>query len=177
MTDEWIDEKPPATDRMAKVRAAKAAKKKVTPDTPDTPDTVALPVDAFKAAILGAIAAATTDEQRALLFAQLQAPTPVALKGAQGSLERSRPSMPPGRVKITLEENDNIPPTGQFFGINGASFMLRPGVEVSVPAGIVDILDNAIMSVPVKDPNTLQVIGYRNKRRYPYQVSRVDSAD
>ena len=82
----------------------------------------------------------------------------------------SRPNMPPGRVLIQLEENDNIPPTGQFFGVNGASFLLSPGVEVSVPQGLVDILDHAEMAVPVLDPNTKQVIGWRKKLRYPYRV-------
>jgi hypothetical protein len=77
----------------------------------------------------------------------------------------------PDRVRILLEENDNIPPGGQFFGVNGAGFLLRPGVAVSVPRGILDILDNAVMDVPVVSPDNMQVIGYRKKLRYPYRVA------
>ena len=77
----------------------------------------------------------------------------------------------PDRVRILLEENENIPPGGQFFGINGAGFILRPGVAVSVPRGILDILDNAVMEVPVVSADSLQVIGYRKKLRYPYRMA------
>jgi hypothetical protein len=84
--------------------------------------------------------------------------------------EKAPPSQPPGRVRIMLEENDNIPPCGQFFGVNGATFILRPGMEASVPQGLVDILNNAVMEVPVVDPMTRQVIGWRKKTRYPYRL-------
>jgi hypothetical protein len=73
-----------------------------------------------------------------------------------------------GRIKIVLEENDNIPPTGLFVGDNGVGYMLQPGVELSVPPGVVEILNNAITSVPVVDPQTLEVIDYRPKKLYPY---------
>lgn len=48
--------------------------------------------------------------------------------------------------------------------------MLRPNEEADVPLGLIDILNNAIMSVPIKDPNTLQITGYRNRLRFPYRV-------
>lgn len=73
------------------------------------------------------------------------------------------------RVKIVLEDNDFIPPTGLFVGYNGKTFMIRTGVEVSVPPGVIDILDHAVMSVPVKDPYSLQVVGQRERNRYPYK--------
>lgn len=75
----------------------------------------------------------------------------------------------PETVRIILEENDSIPPTGQFFGVNGRSYMLRPGVEAEVPQGIIDVLDNAVTSSPIIDPDTQKVIGYRNAMRYPYR--------
>lgn len=74
-----------------------------------------------------------------------------------------------GKVKIVLEDNDFIPPTGLFVGYNGQTFMIRTGVEVRVPQGVIGILDNAVMSVPVKDPYSLQVIGHRERQRYPYR--------
>lgn len=76
----------------------------------------------------------------------------------------------PKTVRIILEENDNIPPTGQFFGVNGRSYMLKPGMEAEVPQGLIDVLDNAVTSTPIIDPDTRKVIGYRNSMRYPYRV-------
>lgn len=73
------------------------------------------------------------------------------------------------RVEIILEENDDIPPTGLFLGLNGRGFMLRPGEKVKVPPGIVDILEHAVMSAPVVDPQTKQVIGYRDRLKYPFR--------
>ena len=75
----------------------------------------------------------------------------------------------PKRVKIWLEENDDIPPTGLPLGHNGTSYIICPGEEVEVPAFLVEILDNAVMAMPVKDPQTQRVIGYRDRLRYPYR--------
>lgn len=73
-----------------------------------------------------------------------------------------------GRVRIVLEENDQIPPTGLFVGDNGVGYILRPGEEVAVPPGVLEILNNAVTSVPVVDPQTLEVIDYRSKKLYPF---------
>jgi len=74
------------------------------------------------------------------------------------------------RVRIQLEEADDIPPTGQFVGYNGVGYILRPGVPVEVPLGVKEILDNAVIDVPQIDPDTRQVIGTRPKMRYPYRL-------
>ena len=74
------------------------------------------------------------------------------------------------RVRIMLEENDNIPPTGQFFSVNGRSYVLKAGLEAEVPVEIVNILNDAEQSVPDVDPYTNQVVGYRKKLRFPYRV-------
>ncbi len=74
------------------------------------------------------------------------------------------------RVRIILEENDSIPPTGQFFGANGRSYILRPGEEAEVPQELVNILDTAVMDTPIVDPTTKQVLGYRQRLRFPYRV-------
>lgn len=76
----------------------------------------------------------------------------------------------PVTTRIILEENDNIPPTGLFVGDNGRGYIIRPGEEVDVPPGVLEILSNAIMSVPTIDPQSLQVIGYRNKMMYPFRT-------
>ena len=99
-----------------------------------------------------------------------------AKKAADAPTTGDRSGMQPAyrqdRVWIQLEENENIPPGGQFFGINGASFILKPGIQAYVPRGIVDILDAAEMSVPVINPDTLQVTGWRKKLRYPYRPAQ-----
>jgi len=76
------------------------------------------------------------------------------------------------RVKIILEENENIPPTGQFFGLNGTGYILRAGEVAEVPVGIIDILDNAIELSPVVDPMTKQPVSHRPRHRFSYRMVR-----
>ena len=92
-------------------------------------------------------------------------------------LENSAPNLPAGRVWLILEENENIPRGGQFFGYNGAAFMLKPGVKANVPRGILNILNDAVTHVPVVDPQTLAVVEWRRKLRYPYQIVTADHVD
>jgi len=76
----------------------------------------------------------------------------------------------PDTVRIVVEENDDIPPTGLFLGHNGKGYLIRPGEPVDVPKHIVEILDHAVMSSPQIDPGTKQVIGYRERMKYPYRI-------
>lgn len=69
---------------------------------------------------------------------------------------------------ILLEENDDIPPTGQFFQLNGKPYILQPGKKVSVPEGIISILNDAVTSTPIMDGSNT-VIGYRDRLRFPYR--------
>jgi hypothetical protein len=73
------------------------------------------------------------------------------------------------RVRIILEENEQIPPTGQFFGVQGKGYVLRAGEEADVPLSIIGILNTAVMSVPVKDQGD-RVMGFRERLRFPYRV-------
>lgn len=75
----------------------------------------------------------------------------------------------PDTVWIQLEENEEIPPTGLFLGHNGHSYLLKAGEPVPVPAHIIEILDHAVLSMPVTDPTTKQVIGHRERMRFPYR--------
>lgn len=75
----------------------------------------------------------------------------------------------PEMVKLQLEEVDNMAPTGQFFGINGKAFNLRPGEPAIVPIGILNILNDAIMSVPILNADST-VSGYRDRLRFPYRI-------
>lgn len=75
------------------------------------------------------------------------------------------------RVKIILEENDNIPPTGLFIGINGRSFLLRAGEECPVPKDVLGVLDDAVEEVP-RVGSSNNVVEYRKKMRFPYRIAR-----
>lgn len=79
-------------------------------------------------------------------------------------------------VTIILEENDNIPPTGQFISLNGRTWMLRPGEAVEVPVALTSVLENAVMEVPQIDPISKQIIGYRKKLRFPYRTVTLAAA-
>lgn len=87
--------------------------------------------------------------------------TPKLQKKAAAPVER--------RTRIVLEESDEIGPSGQFFGADGKGFMLRPGEEADVPDSILNILDTAVKSVPIKDGSDT-VIGWRDRLRFPYRV-------
>lgn len=75
----------------------------------------------------------------------------------------------PTRVRIILEENDNIPPTGLFIGINGRSYVIRPGEEVAIPPEVIEVLNDAVEDIPRMDANN-NVVDYRKKMRFPYRL-------
>jgi hypothetical protein len=87
-------------------------------------------------------------------------------------VQKKAPVGMPDTVKIILEESEHIPPTGLFLGHNGASFVIQPGVPVSVPKEIITILDDAVMSSPITEPGTQNVIGYRDRMKYPYRLAK-----
>lgn len=75
----------------------------------------------------------------------------------------------PERTWILLEDNDDIPPTGLFLGHNGTGYLLVPGEPVEVPSHILEILDHAVLTVPVTDKTTKRVVGHRQRMRFPYR--------
>lgn len=89
---------------------------------------------------------------------------------SDGFDDPAEPAALPERVWITLEENKAISPRGQFFGINGTGYILRPGKKAYVPRAIVDVLDNAVQMVPNVNPDTLQIDGWNEQLRFPYRL-------
>jgi len=48
-----------------------------------------------------------------------------------------------------LEESDDIPPTGQFIGVNGRGYILKAGEPAEAPVELLAVLDAAVISVPI----------------------------
>lgn len=74
-------------------------------------------------------------------------------------------------VEITLHDNKEIPPNGQFIGVNGRQFILKPGVRTKVPVCILEALDDAVHSLPELDDQT-RVVEYRDAPRLTYTLHR-----
>jgi hypothetical protein len=102
-----------------------------------------------------------------------ESPNPADLLGSNLPPLQSAPKKTakglPDRVWIQLEESDEIPPTGQFFGVNGVGYLIRPGEPVHVPASLIEVLDHCVMTAPVVDNITKQVVGHRQRMRFPYR--------
>lgn len=75
----------------------------------------------------------------------------------------------PKYQRINLDENESIPPTGLFIGHNGKGYLLRAGEEANVPTEVIQILRDAIVSIPQTDGSGT-VIGYRDRPKYPFRV-------
>lgn len=100
--------------------------------------------------------------------APAEEPAEAVATGAVNPVEEMRRAK---RVKIVLEENDAIPPGGQFFGVNGVGYQIQPGKPVDVPEFLLGVIDNAVASKPVFNDDG-QVVGYREVPRFPYRVIR-----
>lgn len=77
---------------------------------------------------------------------------------------------PMKRIRIILEDNEAIPPTGLFISPNGRPYLLMPSVEADVPIEVINVLNDAVTSVGIVDTMTQRVVGFRNRLRFPYQV-------
>ena len=97
-----------------------------------------------------------------------QARVPRKFSGKLSDKEKKAEGMPK-MTTIQLEESDEIPPGGLFLGVNGIGYMLQAGEPVDVPDFLLEVLDHAEMSAPVTNPQTKQIVGYRNRLRYPYR--------
>ena len=87
-----------------------------------------------------------------------------------GPRAKKAPVGMPKTVRIILEETENMAPTGQMFSLNGRAYLIRPGEPVDIPIGILEVIDNAVMSVPIIDQVSMKVVGHRNRHRFPYRL-------
>jgi len=116
-------------------------------------------------AVAAAVAATLASKQ-----AEIDEAVATALAN-QAPVEAAPPPLPAEakRIRIILEESDDIPPTGLFLGVNGRSYMIRPGEEVDVPEEVIHCLNDAVGSTPRTDQQG-NVVDYRNKLRFPYRI-------
>jgi hypothetical protein len=97
--------------------------------------------------------------------------TKAEIEAAQGDLLAKATANAQGdRVKIIIEENENIPPTGLALGHNGDQVYVVPGEVVNIPRKFLGVLDDAVESVSTTDPITKQVTMTRDRRRFPYRI-------
>lgn len=92
-------------------------------------------------------------------------------KAARGKKAETAAAAGEQLFDITLHDSPEIPPNGQFIGINGKQYVLKPGVRVRVPASVLEVLDNAVHAVPELDAN-MRVMGMRNAPRLTYTLHR-----
>lgn len=143
---------------------------------PLPPATAATSIEDALAALQKQVAALLTIQQGNMqLMAGVMSgvavkPSDEALQAAAIAEPLPAPKVLP-RVKIMLEDNEGIAPGGQFIQVDGVPYILQPNMEVEVPVNLLDVLDHAIMSVPVTDENR-NIIGYRDRLRFPYRVIR-----
>jgi len=76
---------------------------------------------------------------------------------------------------ITLHDSPEIPPNGQFVGVNGRQYVIKPGVRVRVPLSVLDVLNNAVQSVPELN-DKMQVVGMRAVPRLTYTLHMDEEA-
>jgi hypothetical protein len=74
------------------------------------------------------------------------------------------------RVRIILDNGDQIPKNGLMIGHNGTMYLLKPGIPANVPRVLLNVLNDAVQGFPVQDPDSLQVVEYQERMRYPYRV-------
>jgi hypothetical protein len=75
-----------------------------------------------------------------------------------------------GRTWIILDDNPNIPPTGQFVSVNGIACLIRAGEPVLVRNEILEVLDHALESVAQVTATNQRTGRQHDRRRFSYHV-------
>lgn len=74
-------------------------------------------------------------------------------------------------VLIKLHDSEDVPPTGQPFGVNGRFFVLRSNGWYRVPEWLLSTINNCVVSRPIQN-DQLQFVGTREMKRFPYEIFR-----
>ena len=129
----------------------------------------------FGEAVASELGAVQTAAPKTVKKATKAAPVEALIDGERSDtdiiMEQNAMMRTAKRIKIRLEHSDAIPPTGQFIGVNGVGYLLLPNAEVEVPEFLLDTLDNAVESVPVRNEQGA-VVGYQQRTRLPYTIVR-----
>ena len=129
----------------------------------------------FGEAVASELGAVQTAAPKTVKKATKAAPAEALIDGERSDtdiiMEQNAMMRTAKRIKIRLEHSDAIPPTGQFIGVNGVGYLLLPNAEVEVPEFLLDTLDNAVESVPVRNEQGA-VVGYQQRTRLPYTIVR-----
>jgi hypothetical protein len=80
------------------------------------------------------------------------------------------------RDRIIIHESQDIPKEGLFMGLNGYSFLAKPGVEIDLPRPVRLMLDTRIRTETVvhDDGNGRMVQHVRNIPRVTYTLVKED---
>ena len=83
-------------------------------------------------------------------------PAPVLAKAVELKLTDHGDNFTGRKAEVTIQSgSDVLSRQAVFLSINGASFLIPRDVPVVVPAEVVEVLNNAVMSVYEKNGNTL----------------------
>lgn len=92
---------------------------------------------------------------------------PKVLTGPQDSSGRDE-AWYEERTWVMLDDGPDIPPTGVPLSVNGEVCMVLPNEPVHMKNKYVEVMDHAIISIPVIDSGQ-KVIGHRERHRFPYR--------
>jgi len=75
------------------------------------------------------------------------------------------------RRAIIIIDQERDKPNYEFVGVNGKGYQIKRGEEVTVPASVVGVLNNAIATRSVTDVEG-RVVGEQNYHAVPFRVVR-----
>lgn len=75
---------------------------------------------------------------------------------------------------INISNGNDNEPSKVFVGANGQDYLIERGRDVAVPKAVLDVLDQAVVGIPQKDPNNPDRIVISDRKRFPYTIVGVE---